>query len=590
MSGFAYSLDENIGSLRAKASVLSLISNDIEQRFSVNDVSSAGDGFVFYKWDRKPEVLASGEYARLIKVSERLKHEETVILNARLQKIKERLLAEDVFCEEDFDVNIIIARFMYKSAEYNRARDTVMLDYRCFGNMDFLYFKIRHELTDRRLPDTHIIGGQFREYPGLREMFTLITVNIAGFIKLKKSRPKRAKEMLRFCRSVGHHGRGILKCYEKIMRSTSLNDPFDLTEDVFRLVESDEEKAYFPGMREAVRRIAVKRDDNSLDYESTSIRLRLRLKNIYRKYVEIELIRDGLGFKPLTDFSKNIPASLKPFMPYAGYIDYKLDENCVFMRIRLDKSPGADRFAYVYIGLQDNWDLRLGSYGRMYSLSYHKWQSSSPGIFEFEDYDGEKQRGRYWNELIRLPITKLIKRIGSDHAKEAVLFDSLFKELNIKSALSKSTWILVKKVVGQKKAPGQYYVIRGIIWRHIDRVYPKLFLGEVNLQGSSIADIPAWVVMDDSDMGPRLLSWLNPRTRQVIPVFYKEAERISARGILEILKRQKSVFANAASSKSSQASPAQSRMVNLSLFDNINPGITDLHARKNKQLVVDSAA
>jgi hypothetical protein len=178
MSGFAYSLDENIGSLRAKASVLSLISNDIEQRFSVNDVSSAGDGFVFYKWDRKPEVLASGEYARLIKVSERLKHEETVILNARLQKIKERLLAEDVFCEEDFDVNIIIARFMYKSAEYNRARDTVMLDYRCFGNMDFLYFKIRHELTDRRLPDTHIIGGQFREYPGLREMFTLITVNI----------------------------------------------------------------------------------------------------------------------------------------------------------------------------------------------------------------------------------------------------------------------------------------------------------------------------------------------------------------------------------------------------------------------------
>ena len=98
------------------------------------------------------------------------------------------------------------------------------------------------------------------------------------------------------------------------------------------------------------------------------------------------------------------------------------------------------------------------------------------------------------------------------------------------------TWLSVKKIVGRKRAPSNYYVIRGIIWKHIDRKHPKLFLGEENLRDTSVGEIPAWLLMEDSEMGPKALSFLNPRKKYVCPNFYEKADRVSMRDILRMLK------------------------------------------------------
>jgi len=547
----------------------------------------AEDGFVFEEWSETPAILATGMYANLKNVSEGISADETMMLNPMLKRIKERLLEEGGFTESDFNIRIRVVYPAYKSAVYDRVRDIIIIDRRCFYNYDFLYFKIKHELTDRNMPDVDIIGKEFRESPGLRELFTLITVNIAGFMELRKSEPKRAREMLNFCRSVGHYKKGILKCYEKIMRDVSLNDPFDLTEDVFRLVESDEEKVYFPNMRNAVRRLAKINKEGKIDYTATARDIRSELVRLNNRYIELSILKDALTFRPITDFSDNTPPSLKPFMPYSEYVDYKLDNDCIFLRIKLVNSLGAERFAYVYIGLKDNWELKLGRYGRIYGLSYHKWQNLNPRIFKFKDIKGQEERDAEWNKLISMPIAELRDILNKDSNRDYAdsFFERLSDSLKIKGDISKKTWLLVKNEVGRKKGPAEYYLIRGLIWKHIDRVFPKFFLGEVNLQDMPLADVPAWVITDYADMAPRLLSWLNPRKKQTTLNMYNYSKPISLSGILDLLRQQKAL---AAASSKPNTQPVY--RVNLTLFDDINPSAYDLRKGEKTQSILGTAA
>ena len=532
------------GTIELLADKIAAVHRNIEEkgRLSRDETQDLAEGgFVFDYWEKNPATLASGKYADLISKSDKFTSNEAVIFNAQLKRVKKRLLKEKKFNKEDFDVMVEIVYPAYKAATYHRASNTIKLDRRCFKNDDFLYFKVEHELSDRKLPDMDVIGKRFKESPGLRELFTLITVDIAGFMQLSNSPlPEdrdRAERMLEYCRSVGDPVRGLLECYEKIMENTSLNDPFAFTEDIFRLVESEEHKTYFLNTREAVRRIASKNRDGSINYETTSTVLRAWLKSIYKQSLELQDIREISRFKPLTDFNKKTPVSLRPFMPYAKDIDYQLDNDCIFLRAKIYDKQGRIRFAYLYIGLNDDWNSVLGKRGKIYSLTYHKWQHTSAGIFEYKHIDTERERGLYWDYLIRLSATQLIKKLchnsGQDKLKK--LFSDLFNELGIKGDMGNRTWLSVKKIVGRKRGPSNYYVIRGIIWKHIDRNHPKLFLGEENLRDTSVGEIPAWLLMKDSEMGPKALSFLNPRKKCDCPNFYEEADRVSMRDILRML-------------------------------------------------------
>ena len=540
----AYSFNANSDTLRSKASANTAISYNLADRFLTNDTQDAEGGFVFREWNKNPDTLTSGRYASLKRIPGKSTDKETARLNAKLKLAKKRLLSEEnlstkgLFNRKDFNVRVEVVHHSYKAATYVKKRDTIILDHRCFENDDLLYFKIKHELTDRKLPRMDIIGEQFKELPGLRELFTLIIVDIKGFMYLRDNYPKRAKEMLQYCRNVGHHNRGLLRSYEKILKNPSLNDAFAFTEDVFRIVESEKRKSYFPNMRKAVRRIASKNRDGSINYETTSTVLRAWLKSIYKQLLELQDTREISRFKPLTDFNKKTPVSLRPFMPYAKDIDYQLDNDCIFLRAKIYDKQGRIRFAYLYIGLNDDWNSVLGKRGKIYSLTYHKWQHASAGIFEYKHIDTERERGLYWDYLIRLSTTQLIKKLchnsGQDKLKK--LFSDLFSELGIKGDMGNRTWLSVKKIVGRKRAPSNYYVIRGIIWKYIDRKHPKLFLGEKNLRDTSVGEIPAWLLMEDSEMGPKALSFLNPRKKYDCPNFYEKADRVSMRDVLRMLK------------------------------------------------------
>ncbi len=540
---------DNVYALRSRASVNTLISHNMAERFLNNDVQDGEDGIAFISWQKNPGILASGAYANLHRASGVSTDKETAVLNSKLKKIKERLLKEGFFHEQDFNVGIRVVFPAYKSATYERRTDTITIDLRSFENEDFLYITLKHEFTDRKLPDIGIIGEQFKRYPGLRELFTLITVNIAGFINLRRNHMRRAQSMLEHYRSIVRHDNGLFRCYERIIRDPSISDPFIFTEDIFRLVENGKNKVYFPNMRESVRRLASTSKDGSIDYELTSTVLKSWLKDINNHFFEIQNIRGKSQFRPLTDFKATAPASLRPFMQYAKNIDYELDGDCVFLRIRLTNDQGNAQFAYVYIGLNDNWDSVLGRRGTIYGLTYDKWQAKNPGIFQYRHDGVKKDRGLYWSRLIRLPITKLINEMYDDPGRGErlkQLFINLFNELGIKNNLSDKTWLSVRRILGKKKAPGSYYIINDIIWKHIDRAYPKLFLGKNNLQYIPIADMPAWLIMEDSEMSSEALSWLDYRKKHEPLNFYEHAEKVSMRDILRMLQQQEAYSQNIA--------------------------------------------
>lgn len=540
---------DNVYALRSRASVNTLISHNMAERFLNNDVQDGEDGIAFISWQKNPGILASGAYANLHRASGVSTDKETAVLNSKLKKIKERLLKEGFFHEQDFNVGIRVVFPAYKSATYERRTDTITIDLRSFENEDFLYITLKHEFTDRKLPDIGIIGEQFKRYPGLRELFTLITVNIAGFINLRRNHMRRAQSMLEHYRSIVRHDNGLFRCYERIIRDPSISDPFIFTEDIFRLVENGKNKVYFPNMRESVRRLASTSKDGSIDYELTSTVLKSWLKDINNHFFEIQNIRGKSQFRPLTDFKATAPASLRPFMQYAKNIDYELDGDCVFLRIRLTNDQGNAQFTYVYIGLNDNWDSVLGRRGTIYGLTYDKWQAKNPGIFQYRHDGVKKDRGLYWSRLIRLPITKLINEMYDDPGRGErlkQLFINLFNELGIKNNLSDKTWLSVRRILGKKKAPGSYYIINDIIWKHIDRAYPKLFLGKNNLQYIPIADMPAWLIMEDSEMSSEALSWLDYRKKHEPLNFYEHAEKVSMRDILRMLQQQEAYSQNIA--------------------------------------------
>lgn len=564
LSNSAYSFGNGRDALRAKASVRTSAAGSLQMSlFEGTEDSLAEGAFIFCRWGTNPGLLASGRYADL----RGSRTEPIELFNTKLNKIKRRLLKEEAFDEQDFEVNVEVIYPAYKAAAYKRQGDVVMLDKRCFENEDFLYFEVKHELRDRKLPDMPIIGKCFREYPGLRELFTLITVNIRGFMELRRRHPRRAKAMLDFCRKTGDPARGLLRCYAKIMADVSLNDAFTFTGDVFRLIENSRYKSYFPNTRKAVRRLAARGKEGNIDYETTAGILRPRLKAIYREYFEIESIRDTSPFSPLTDFKKNTPKALKPFMPYAKDVGYKLDNDSIFLRIRLRDGRDSVKFAYIYIGLKDNWYSVLGKRGRIYGLTYRGWKKDSPDLFTDKDYDAQTLRNEYWKRLIRLPVRQLIDELcifernrlneleqmrsfpkeGLDAARGKLRknrenlekrFAGLFRSLGIKGELSRQRWIFAKNIAKETKVPNTYYVLRDIIWKHISRTYPNVFLGEEDLQGCSIARIPLGLITKDPNMGIKLLSFLNPRKKQIPPSFYKQAYRFSMQDILDMLEEQ----------------------------------------------------
>ncbi|MBU4333055.1 MAG: hypothetical protein KKD07_01280, partial [Candidatus Omnitrophica bacterium] len=143
-------------------------------------IKRGADGFVFDQYKENPETLFEGQYGNVQIASER-SAEEAAEINAKLNEIRRKLLEEGFFRKDEIDnLHIAVLSNARKSATFtisgknDNRKITLNIDARTFLNDDFLYIVIKHELTDLR-----IITIYPNINPALREMFSLINVNIA---------------------------------------------------------------------------------------------------------------------------------------------------------------------------------------------------------------------------------------------------------------------------------------------------------------------------------------------------------------------------------------------------------------------------
>ncbi|MFA6358365.1 MAG: HEAT repeat domain-containing protein [Candidatus Omnitrophota bacterium] len=527
-------LEKNILEIQAKDLMLSVLSGSTSFPSKIT-ATCGNDGFVFKQWEKKPQCLANGMFGSLAnQAGLNLASGYAEEINSKLNQVKKKLLTEDFFREEDFNVLLTVVFPAYKSATFHIVKDKkheIILDWRCFGNDDFLYLVIKHELTDIKLntiiPDID---------PALRELFTLITVNIDGVMKLRDEHPLKAKELLQFCHKVANTQIGLFPQYEKVLNNSGLDNPFIFIREICRLLT--QETTYFPNMRHRAQALL---EGEHFRFEILEYRLRAINKKLFESY---RIIGDE-KLELLSSFSGEVPAALKAFMPYAENVQYKIEGDNIFLKVKFIDDSKRIKFAYLYLGLNDNLDLTLGKSGKMFSLTYENWQKSNPGLFQYQYEDMEKEKRIAWSNLKRLPLTQMIEKINQhnlNHASRGVkgqlkdLFEQLFAGLRIEAPLSSKTWLSLERRVGRNKAPGAYYVIRNqFINDYLNKIFPKLFLGEVSVTLCPVKDLPIWPVTDNSHMKSSLLNWLSTNKIRGQPSYYLEAEKISISTLLYLL-------------------------------------------------------
>ncbi len=503
------------------------------------------DGFVFGNWLEKPIELAQGKYAKVEALDQKTAEsifegsldEKIVEINEKLEAIKRRLLAEGFFSEEDFKaVEVIIQSGAWKSAFFKSLRqdqNSIYINLLSFKNLDFLYIVIKHELTDLKLkrlfPDID---------PALREAFTLINVNIAGFMNLRNQHPIRARRLLDDYRDVAHSNIGLFIRYQRILNNKSLNDPFALFEDICRMVA--EEKVYFPNMRQRMQALVYK--DGKVNPIALSI-TRLRVRDYLKALLESKYLIGDEELEELSDYQgQKIPAALTYFKPYAKNVRFRIDQttNTVFIKVRFVDKDGKTKYAHFYFGLKDKVDATLGKGGHLFGLTFEQWKSGNPHIFDYQHTGVRKMRGQQWTNLIRLPLTKMIKKITPDAARQQTLKTlmlQLLEALNIdKSQLSRKTWLHLQNMVGRGQGPRLYYVVRNkYINYYLDSIFPQMFLGLVNVRNVAIQDLQIWPATENPDLKSALITWMLQSKSDVPPRFYIDAGKVSLTEVLSLL-------------------------------------------------------
>ncbi|MCX5694401.1 MAG: ROK family protein, partial [Candidatus Omnitrophica bacterium] len=544
-----------------KFDVIIAVSNAPEQQLQeTKKILGGSDGFVFKTWDKKPQSLAKGEFGKLTAEKSIFRNYQSDLglpvgyaqeINYKLNLVKRKLLAENFFRENDFDILVSVVLPTYKSATFHRLSDNkyeIILDWRCFENEDFLYLGVKHELTDIKLqtiiPDID---------PALRELFTLINVNIDGMMKLRNEHPRKADELVKYLRKVANTRMGLFPRYEMVLNNPALNDPVTFIKEICRLLTK--ETVYFPNMRH----LAEEQHMSEVLLEKLPFRfnlLKLKLREINEKFFESSRIIGDEKLEVLTSYHGKAPVVIKAFMPYAKNIQYKIDGDNIFLKIKFRDDDGQIKFAHIYLGQSDNIDLTLGRGGKIFSQTYETWQKDNPGIFQYKYDDMKKERNNAWGNLIRLPLTQMIKKINQYNlnygsrdieAQLKGLFKQLFDSLGVQGPLSKKTWLWVQERIGDNKGPGVYYVIRDqFINDYLSKIFPRILLGEINVTLEPIKELSIWPVTENLNMKSALLNWLSTNKVRGAPIYYREAKKISISRLLYLLSaaipQQQSLF------------------------------------------------
>ncbi|MBC8358741.1 MAG: hypothetical protein H8E54_07310, partial [Candidatus Aminicenantes bacterium] len=287
--------------------------------------------------------------------------------------------------------------------------------------------------------------------------------------------------------------------------------------------------------------------------------------------------------KPLSDFSekRGLPKVLERFMPYAENISYKEEkDNRVFLRAKFKDENGKAKYAYLFLGLNDNLDKSLGGNEHLFGLTLKGWRKLvdsrynpdkieckrpergeydfwDDGIFRYKDAGVPRKLWAEYDNLVRLPVTKLIKKIDADNTgKLKQRFEGLFEDAGITQSLSKKTWLGVSNEIFAanrqegKRIPGTFWIVKKIVAGYLNKQYPKLFLGQINVIARPKKDLELWFVTENPNMNASSLNWLVCAYGRAPPILYLKAEKIS-------ISRLRDLLASSSSSIVSRVTPRQ---------------------------------
>ncbi|HBG60449.1 MAG TPA: hypothetical protein DDX37_01200, partial [Candidatus Omnitrophica bacterium] len=527
---------------------------EIEARYGDNNVDQGSDGFVFKQWQRDPKVLVEGPYGKVAAVG-RPSGERTAEINAKLNSVRRKILEQGFFRDDEIDsLEVRVLENAYKSATFKisgpaKARKTTLeIDHRTFNNEDFLYIVIKHELTDLRLK---AIMPELN--PALRELYTIITVNIAEFLCLRDQHIHRAKALVAEYAQTASYNNGLYRRYAAILNDKSLNDQFAFVADISRLIST--ESVYFDSVRDHMKEFGA--DGSAMAVTM----LRIHIRMVEKAFSDSKEMTGPEDLKPLTSLqgTRSIPSALVPFMPYAEAISFKEVEGMIFLKIRITGEGNKERYVHVLLAPKDNIEATLGRGGHLFGLTYDGWrkqlnQHYSDNRFEDENSDGVfsfpregiiKERKAFYNMIIREPLTRLINRINEFNLRHSSRdiseelknkFKDLFKLMGEKATVSKFTLIgLIGKDAKSHKL--YWHIWNRYVLDYINKLYPKLFLGEVDVRAKPVKDLPVWPVTESAQMTSSLVSWMTVNRRRGPPSLYLEAKRMSISGILGNLSK-----------------------------------------------------
>ncbi|HRZ40379.1 MAG TPA: GNAT family N-acetyltransferase, partial [Candidatus Omnitrophota bacterium] len=236
---------------------------------AVLDAGPAGhEPFAYRVWVRNPPVMAEGPFGKAVLKSAFMTAARCAELNAIMEEIKKKILAEGFFDEKDFDVDVQILRRAYHSESFKvRSKKTTLhLDERVFENPFAVYVALKHAVTDLWLErNTQELlsrdqSGMLKGYvtvtpkktslnPAWREMFTILNVNVAEFLRLLEKEPAKARA---FVQSSGKEAsvHGLFWLYVLMLSNRTRRSPRQWISEVVALV------TYSPSVYPAIRRRA----------------------------------------------------------------------------------------------------------------------------------------------------------------------------------------------------------------------------------------------------------------------------------------------------------------------------------------------
>ncbi len=455
-------------------------------------------------------------------------------INRMLERARAKLLAEGFFREEDFDVEIVVEYGLHKSAQFSDKKDrkVITLNWHSFKNADFLYIVLKHELMDIYLNNMDIDIP-----PPLRELYSLINVNVKEFMKLIEGDGKRASDLLAVYKDIAIRNKGLYKIYEKIYEDSKSGKPlpYDYFKDIVSILAEesyyDNELGkrvytYWPSMQNLAKDMFY--DDVGYSEVKAAV-IKVRLKLLNREIKEYMQIRSGDKWRPLDKYDGKSKVA-KLFSKYKNYVWYIKEGGYIYIKAKV----GEGNYVYLLFSEKDEPEGIIGQRGKFLGETFDGLNRSWNYPIFFADEDTVKERQREKNYLYAMPLSSLRSKLARNLGGVTSLIS------NISEFCGKpASKLNLNKIASLNKKSKEYGVLtRKIIPSYLNKIYRGKICGYIDIYGAKVSKLKIWP-MSEIDADRQIVSWLLPGKEGKPPCIYNEFKKASLDDVLDMLASYK---------------------------------------------------